>query len=174
MPKSRVQKEEIVKTLAERMAEMKSAVFINYSGLDVKSFETLRKDLRAEEVECNVAKKTLMKLALDEAKLKDVDVKSLEGQVAVAMGFKDEVAPARILKTFQKDNEALEMLGGILEGEYIDQAKVLELANLPSREQLLASVVGSLRAPLSGLVNVLQGNMRGFINSLNAIQEQKA
>ncbi|MBU2235740.1 50S ribosomal protein L10 [Patescibacteria group bacterium] len=174
MPKTRDQKEEIVKTLAERLTEMKSVVFINYSGLNVKSFETLRNQLREEQVECNVVKKTLIERALKQAKLEGIDINSLEGQVAVAMGFNDEVAPARILRTFQKDNEALDMLGGILEGNYIDKAKVLELADLPSREQLLAQFVGSLRAPLSGLVNVLQGNMRGLINALNAIQEQKA
>ncbi|MFA6271907.1 MAG: 50S ribosomal protein L10 [Patescibacteria group bacterium] len=174
MPKTRVQKEEIVKTLVERLSGMKSAVFINYSGLNVKSFENLRQLLRDEEVECNVAKKTLIKRALDEVKLEGMDIKGLDGQIAVAMGFKDEVAPARILKKFQKDNVTLQILGGILEGSYIEQAKVMELANLPSREQLLAQVVGSLRAPLVGIVNVLQGNMRGFIYALNAIKEQKA
>lgn len=173
MPKSKQQKEEVVNTLSDRFSNMKSAVFVDYSGLNVKSVEQLRSSLREEEVSYQVAKKTLIKLALEKAGLKDIDVMSLSGQIAVATSEQDEVMPARLLKKFQKDNEALAILGGILEKKYAERARILELADLPTRDELIARVIGSIRAPLSGLVNVLQGGMRNFVNVLSAIKDQK-
>jgi len=99
---------------------------------------------------------------------------SLPGQIAVAASEQDEVMPARLLKKFQKDNEALAILGGILEKKFVAEAKILELADLPTRDELIARVIGSIRAPLAGLVNVLQGGMRNFLNVLSAIKDQKA
>ncbi|PIS42600.1 MAG: 50S ribosomal protein L10 [Candidatus Kerfeldbacteria bacterium CG08_land_8_20_14_0_20_40_16] len=174
MPKSKQQKEEILNQLTDRLNKMKSAVFVDYSGLNVKSVEQLRSSLREEDVSYQVAKKTLIKLALEKAGLKEIDIMSLPGQIAVAASEQDEVMPARLLKKFQKDNEALAILGGILEKKFVAEAKILELADLPTRDELIARVIGSIRAPLAGLVNVLQGGMRNFLNVLSAIKDQKA
>ena len=174
MPKSKQQKEEILNQLTDRLNKMKSAVFVDYSGLNVKSVEQLRKSLREEDVSYQVAKKTLIKLALEKAGLKEIEIMPLVGQIAVATSEQDEVMPARLLKKLQKDNEALAILGGILENKFVAAAKVLELASLPTRDELIARVIGSIRAPLSGLVNVLQGGMRNFVNVLSAIKDQKA
>jgi large subunit ribosomal protein L10 len=86
--------------------------------------------------------------------------------------MEDEVAPAKEITLFAKKNAAIEILGGILERKFIDDAMVRKLALLPSREQLHAQVVGTIAAPLSGLVNVFAGNMRGLVNVLNNHKEK--
>lgn len=173
MAQTRQQKEETVKQLADRFQKMKALVFVDYSGLKVKNVEDLRKILRKQEIDYQVVKKTLLKLAFKSAGLENIKLDSLQGQIAIALGYQDEVMPARLLKQFQKENEALTILGGMIEGKYLEETKVLELANLPTREELLTKVVISIKAPLSGIVNVLQGGMRNFINVLSAIKTQK-
>jgi large subunit ribosomal protein L10 len=104
----------------------------------------------------------------------DVDTKAYAGGVVSIFGTGDEVAPAQIIATFAKTHDVMTIFGGILEGKYIDAIKVTELSKLPSKEQLYAQLVGTLNAPISGFVNVLAGNLRGLVQVLNAIKEQKA
>ena len=100
----------------------------------------------------------------------------LEGPTALAYSTEDAVAPAKILKEFIKETktEALTVKVGICDGQVIDAAGVEALANLPSREELLAKLVGSMQAPISGLVNVLQGNIRNMVYVLDAVRAKKA
>lgn len=173
MPKTRTEKEEVIKRLVDRLNRTKIAVFVDYSGLNVKKVENLRKSLRQEEVDYEVIKKTLLKLALAKTDFKEIEVATLKGQLGIVFGYQDEILPAKLIKNFQKENESLTILGGILEKKFINQAKVQELASLLSRDELLAKVVYCLRAPLVGLVNVLQGSMKKLIFVLAAIKEQK-
>jgi len=172
MAKTRKKKEELVKDLNEKIKDSKSLIFANFDGLKVKEVEELRKNCRAENVDYLVAKKTLMKKAFKENGI-EIDNSVFDKEVAVAFGREDEVAPARILKDFSKDHEALQAFGGVLEGEFVGQEKVMALANLPSKEELLAKVVGSIKAPVSGFVNVLSGNLRNLVYVLNAIKDSK-
>lgn len=174
MPKTRQEKEVAVKDLTDKVEKAKSMVFVNFKGLKVKEVEELRKTCRAENVEYLVAKKTLMKLAFDKAGISGGNPRELDSSVATVFGYDDEVAPARIIQTFAKDHEALQTIGGVLEKNFVDQAKVIELSRLPSRDELLAKVVGSINAPISGFVNVLAGNLRGLVGVLNAIKESKS
>ena len=98
----------------------------------------------------------------------------MEGQLAFVYGGEDEVSAAKIISKLGKDNENLKMLGGVLEGKAMDQAEITALSKLPSKDELLAKVVGSLKAPISGFVNVLGGNLRGLVYTLKAIKEQKS
>lgn len=172
MPKTRVQKEELISKLDEKLINAKSAVLVDYKGLKVKETEELRKTLRTKDVDFHITKNTLVKIALKKQGI-EFDQAIFKKPVAIAFASSDEVAPAKEIELFTKKHEALEILAGILEKKMIDAAAVKQLASLPSREQLLARVVGSIASPLSGMVNVMAGNLRGLVNVLNAYKEAK-
>jgi large subunit ribosomal protein L10 len=173
MPKIRAKKEEEVNHLVEQFKKSKSVVFTAFEGLTVAESEQLRRKLEAEKVTLQVSKKTLLKKALDQAEVgKDLNFEGLKGNVATAFG-NDEVAPAKILAEFAKNHDKLKLNFGLLEGNFIGLDKVKELATLPSRIELIAKAVGSIKAPLSGMVNVLAGNLRGLVNVLNSLKDKK-
>ncbi len=164
------QKQQLVKEIRERLAKMKAAVFADYTGLSVAKLTALRRKLLAQSSELKVAKKTLIDLSFKQGGIANVDTKNMSGQVMVAFGYEDEVAPAKILNDFSRQNEQLEILGGILENKFIDKLGVLSLAKLPSRQELFGKLVGTIAAPMSGLLNVLQGNLRGLVRVLFQIK----
>lgn len=167
------QKKEIVADLSEKLKNSKAAVFSDFKGLLVKDMMALRKELRKEKIDFKVAKKTLIELALKNAKI-DASVKNMEGQLAVAISQEDEVAAAKIMAKVAKENENLKILGGILEMKFLGKEEIMALSKLPSKDELLAKLVGTLNAPVSGFVNVLAGNIRGLINVLKAVADNKA
>ncbi len=173
MPKTKQQKEETVKMLADKMKEAKSLIFINFRGLKVKEVEELRRKCRQEEIDYLVAKKTLINLAFKESGLNDISSKKLENEVATVFGIKDEVTPAKIIQDFAKSHESLNIIGGLIEGKFISREKIIELSKLPSKDQLLSMVIGSIKAPVSGFVNVLSGNLRSLLYVLNAVKDSK-
>lgn len=173
MAKSKQTKEQAVQVLVEGLKNSKSAVFANFQGLKVSESEELRAICRKQGIKYIASKKTLLGRALKELGL-DVDTGSFEGGPAVVFGTEDEVAPAQIVAKFAKAHQAISLFGGILEGAFIDTKKVTELSALPSKQELLAKMVGSLNAPISGFVNVLAGNLRGLVRVLSAIKETKA
>jgi large subunit ribosomal protein L10 len=120
-----------------------------------------------------VVKKTLLKKAFSELQYPGSELENLKGNVSIATSSQDEVAPAKALDAFIKDNEMVSFVGGILEQQWIGADKVKALAKLPSRDQLIAQTVGTIKAPLSGFVNVLAGNLRGLVNVLKAVGEKK-
>ena len=166
MPKTREQKENLVKSLEEKFAKAKSAVLINYKGLKVKETEELRAKVRAAQAEMNVAKNTLVKIAIKGSGI-EVSDEILDQPLAIAFAYVDEVAPVKEIGLYAKEHEALEILGGVLEHKFISADDVKKLAALPSKEELYAKMVGSVALPLSGMVNVLQGNIRGLVNVLS-------
>jgi len=173
MAKTKEQKTKLIESLDQKVEKMKSAVIVEYKGLKVKQIEELRNLLREKKVEFNVTKNTLVRITLKKYGI-EVDESVLKRPVAIAFAMEDEVAPAKEITLFAKKNEAVQILGGILEKKYIDEVAVKQLALLPTREQLLAQVVGTISAPLSGFVNVMSGNMRGLVNALNALKDKKA
>lgn len=114
-----------------------------------------------------------MKIALDKSDFKDVKLEKQSGPLAVAFGYEDEVAPAKLCWQFAKKNKALEITGGILEKDILTKEEIENLAKLPGKDELIAKVVGSIGAPISGFVNVLAGNLRGLVGVLGAIKDQK-
>lgn len=174
MSKTKEQKRTILKQLNDKIAKAKSIIFTKYSGLTVKENEDLRLRLRQENNEYYVAKKTLFGLALKDKAIAGLDIKKLEGQIAAIFGYSDEVSPAKIVGQFKKDKEGkIEFVGGILENKYIGISEVVNLATLPSKQELYAKIVGSINAPVSGLVNALAGNFRNLTGVLNTISEKK-
>ncbi|KKW43004.1 MAG: 50S ribosomal protein L10 [Candidatus Magasanikbacteria bacterium GW2011_GWA2_56_11] len=173
MAKTKQVKADALTDLAAHIKESKSVVFANFQGLKVKESEDLRGKCREENVYYVATKKTLLNKALRDAGL-EIDIKGFQGGIAAIFGLQDEVAPAQITARFAKTHEVVGIFGGVLEGRFIDAAKVKALAELPSKQQLLGQLVGTLNAPISGFVNVLAGNIRGLVTALNAIKEQKA
>lgn len=174
MAKTKKQKREILTNLKEKVSRAKSIVFAHFSGISAKESEELRIGLKKEKGEYYVAKKTLLKIALDEQKFGEVNMGEAGGQMAVIFGYEDEVAPAKIVDKFIKGREnKLAFVGGVLENKFISAAEVKVLAALPGRQELYAKIVGSINAPVSGFVNALAGNLRNLVYVLKAIEEKK-
>ncbi len=173
MAKTREQKEADVAALAEAFSASKIAVMTDYRGLNVSAISQLRNNLREADISYKVSKNTLIKVAIANTNLKDADTSVFSGPMAIAFG-NDEAQTCKIIADFAKDNQKLNILGAINEsGETLSREVVLELAKLPSRDVLIAQVVGTIAAPLSGFVRVLNGNITQFLYALGAIQEKK-
>ncbi|HRY52415.1 MAG TPA: 50S ribosomal protein L10 [Candidatus Portnoybacteria bacterium] len=168
---TKAQKQDIVKDLTDKLKKAKAAVFADYTGMSVAKLTELRRKLRSKDNELKVAKKTLIDLAVKNAGISNLDARNLPGQMMVVMGFSDEVASAKTIFEFDKKGEQVKILGGILENNFIDKQGVLSLAKLPSKQELLAKAVGSMAAPLTGMLNVLQGNIRGLVQVLSQIKK---
>ncbi len=166
------QKKELVKDLAEKIKTAKSIVFADFKGIKVKDLTLLKKELRKEKVDFRVVKKTFINIAFKETGI-EMDAKKMDGQVAISIAKEDEIAPAKILSKFAKNNENLKIISGILESKILSKEEIKALASLPSKDELLAKLVGTINAPVSGFVNVLAGNMRGLVQALKAISESK-
>jgi large subunit ribosomal protein L10 len=174
MAKSRKQKEATLGDLTAQLGKAKSVVFADVKGLNVKDATEFRNQARKEHIGVLVAKKTLLRLAFKEAGYAGVDPGALQGSLVMVTGYDDEVAPAKLAAEFAKEHEALKIVAGVLERKLVDAASITALSKLPSRQELIAKLVGTINAPLSGFVNVLAGNLRGLVNVMNAIKEKKA
>jgi len=170
---ARPEKEAVVKELTDKFTSAKSLVITDYLGLNVAEMTELRSKLREAGVEFKVVKNTLATIAANDVEMEGM-TDYFSGPTAIAFGEDDAVSPAKVLVEFAKDHEVLEIKAGLLNGEIISKEKVESLAEIPSREELLAKAFASMKAPLSGLVNVLQGNIRGLVQVLNQIKEEKA
>jgi len=173
MPVSRQEKEAIVDGLREKFQNSQVIILTDYMGLDVAAMNKLRAKMRAAESEFQVVKNTLTKRVAREMGLEGLDP-YLQGPTALASSSKDPAAPAKVLKEITKEHKELEIKAGVLEGRVVDVTAIKALADLPSREVLLAQVVGGMQAPLSGFVGALQGLLRNFVYALEAIRKQKA
>ncbi len=175
MPKENTinQKRVVVDEISARMKAAKAIVFADHRGLTVEQDTELRSALRKAGIEYKVVKNTLTRFAAKENGLDGLDT-YLNGPTAMASSDSDPVAPAKVLSEYVKKYDKLELKVGVVEGKIIDVDGIKSLADLPSREVLVARVLGGLNAPISGFVNVLNGNIRGLVVALNAIAEQKA
>jgi len=172
MPQTKQQKQEIVEDLKEKMKSQKAVVFFDFTGLKVKDFSNLRKKIKAAGDSLKVAKKTLLSLAFKKEGI-DIDFKKMAGEIAIVFGYKDEIAPAKTVWQFSQENKNVKILGGFLENKFFETDRMIELAKLPGRKELLARFVGTVSAPVSNFVSVLQGNIKGLIVALNAISNTK-
>lgn len=161
-----------VAELKDLLTSSKGVVLVDYCGLTVAEDTELRSKMREAGVKYMVAKNTFIRIAAQEAGIEGLDA-YLEHNTAVAFSAEDPVAPAKILNDFSKDHKALEIKAGVLDGKVIGLDEVKTVAELPSREELLAKLVGSMQAPISGLVNVLQGTIRNFVYTLEAVRQKK-
>ena len=149
------QKQKIVADLAELMKNSASGVLVNYQGITVEDDTKMRKALREAGVKYMVQKNTLTGRACDIAGLSDMK-SHLTGMTAIAISETDPIAPAKVLKEYAEKVESFSILAGYLDGAVVDAATVIELADSPSKETLIAKFLGSIQSPLYGLAYALK------------------
>ena len=147
-------KQPIVQAIADDVKDAASVVLVDYRGLTVAQDTELRKQLREAGIIYKVCKNTMMKRAFEGTDFAQLD-EHLEGPSAIAISKDDATAPARILCKFAKDAKALELKAGVVEGTVYDVAGLTELSKIPSREELLSKLLGSLQSPVTNLARVL-------------------
>ena len=166
------EKQKITEDLHERFSKSAIVVVTDYKGLDVSAMNDLRRKLREEDIEFQVAKNTLLMRAA-----KDTEVALIEdyfkGPSAVALSYTDPVAPAKILAQFAKDNQKLEIKGGVLKNKVLDVDAIKALAKLPSREVLLGQLLSVLNEVPTSFVRTIAEIPRSLLNVLTAIRDQK-
>lgn len=167
----RTEKGAVVGDLRERVEAAVGVVLADFTGLDVPTLLELRRLCRNEDVSFHVVKNTLAKRAFSETELSGLEG-FLTGPTAIAYSTSDAVAPAKVLWRFREEHGRPEFKAGYLEGRVLDSTEIAAVATLPSREELLAKVVGSLASPLRGLVCVLGGPLRGLVRVLTQVSER--
>ncbi|HJB83516.1 MAG TPA: 50S ribosomal protein L10 [Candidatus Mediterraneibacter intestinavium] len=148
-------KQPIVEAIAEEIKDAQSVVLVDYRGLTVAQDTELRKQLREAGVVYKVYKNTMMKRAFEGTPCEGLE-SCLEGPSAIAVSKDDATAPARILCKFAKDAPALELKGGVVEGNVYDVAGLTELSKIPSREELLSRLLGSMQSPIANFARVIK------------------
>ncbi|HKU17979.1 MAG TPA: 50S ribosomal protein L10 [Candidatus Saccharimonadales bacterium] len=163
-------KHAVVAEVTESLESSKMTVVAKYQGTTVKAIQQLRRDARASGTKVRVVKNRLAVKAIKNVDaLKAVDTSALTGQLLYAFNSKDEVAPAQALATFAKQNPSIEFVGAITaQGAFIDASKVKALADLPSKNDLIAQVVATLASPLNDMVSGLSGNLHALLDGIEA------
>lgn len=172
MALTRQQKEAQVAAVEQSLSSAMAVAFMTYDAMGVEQVEELRDRLFAEGVTMRVLPKRLLRLVLKNLSI-DFDPTQHEGQFAVVWGS-DAVAPAKVIHSFAKEHENIKLVAGALEGKVLSQAEVTALAQLLSREELLAKLVGTLVNPIRGIQGVLTGVQREAVYVLHAIAEKKS
>ena len=166
------EKQQIAEDLRDRLSKSAIIVLTDYKGLDVAAMNDLRRKLRAEEIEYQVVKNTLLIRAAEDndiALIKDY----FKGPSAIALSYEDPVAPAKVLSQFAKENKKLEIKVGVMNGQVLDADAIKALATLPSREVLLGQLLSALNAIPTSFVRTLAEVPRSFVSVLAAIRDQK-
>lgn len=159
--KNRREKEEKIAQIQEKLGNAKNIVLATYQGLNVEEDTELRRKLRTENVEYKVYKNTLVTIAAKNLGMDDI-VPYLQGPVSIAFDYEDETRPARLLNEFAKTHKKLELKAGMISGKVYDQDQIKQIANVPSKDVLIAKFLGSIKSPLSN-----------FAYLLNAVKEKK-
>jgi large subunit ribosomal protein L10 len=167
----KAEKSDMIQHLLEKVNASPFMFVVDYTGLTVDKFEELRKRLRGAGAEMHVFKNTLVKKAAERAGYPDEIGSALTGQSAVVTGEKDVCAAAKVMKTFAAEFEKPKMKGGVMDGKYLDANGIKVLADLPSREVLLAQLLGVLQAPASQLVRLLNEPAASLARVLKAKSE---
>ncbi len=174
MPKSREQKQEIIKDLQDKIARQKASVFVDFGASPAKKIFQFRDELKTAGCLMQVVKKSLLEKALQQVQGEFLEkIKDIKGQIAMIFGFTDEVSPAKISYYASKKNDQIKILAGILGKDFLGQERVMELAKLPSKPELLGKLLSSMQAPISNFVYALNGNIKGLTTILFRISETK-
>lgn len=166
-------KSEKIDAIKAKAEKAQVAVLTEYKGYSVEEITNLRRALQKEGGDYMVTKNTLAKLAF---KGTDFEVlsDSMTGPIAIAFGFNDQVSPAKAVSKFIKDTKKGVILGGALDGKLLDAKEVEALAKLPSKEELIAKILGSINSPASGIVGSVNAVMAQLTRAMAAVRDQKA
>jgi large subunit ribosomal protein L10 len=162
-----------VQAITERMEAAQSMILADYSGLTVEQMTKFRSECRDKAIDCRVVKNRLAKIACDNA---DVAVMKdhLKGPTAILFGLESQVDPAKVVVDFAKDNEAMEIKGGLVDGQFLDPNQVVALSKVPSKEELYAKMMGSINSPVTGVAMATNAVVAGLARVIDAVAQQKA
>ena len=167
-----VGKKEKIAELKAILAEAKGLYLADFTGIDVEAVNELRNKLRDAEVHYHVIKNRLAIRAAEEAGIAGLK-EHFTGPTAIAYSNEDPIVPAKILQDFADDGGKMLIKSGYMDGKVLPADEVQVIAKLPSRDELLSKVVGSVQSPLYGFIAVLNGLLRGLVGVLSAVEEQK-
>lgn len=170
---ARPEKVAAVTAIAERLRSAQSIVLADYTGLTVEKMTAFRALCRAKGVECRVVKNRLALIAADQADLEALKT-HLKGPTALILGLQSQVEPAKVTVEFAKDNEALRVKGGVLDGRFLAPAAVASLAKTPDREVLLAQIMAGINGPARALATATNGVVAALTRAVDAVAKQKA
>ena len=168
----RSEKKYVVQSIAQMIDGSDYCYFVTYAGLKVKAFEQLRNDLAKQNASCHVLKNSLIRKAAAELKIDALDALDLTQSTAMVYGTGDCGAVAKLLAEFGKKNEQVKTKGGYLDDAYLSPADVTAIADLPSREVILAMLLGLIQAPARNLVSVINQGVAQVVNVTNAYKEK--
>ena len=165
-------KENKISQMKEKIDKAQVAIVTEYKGYTVEEITKLRRALQKTEGDYMVTKNTLAKLAVKDTPY-EVLADSLKGPIAIAFGFGDQVAPAKALSDFIKDTKKGEILAAAMDGKLMSAAEAKALANLPSRAEIYAKMLGCINSPASGIVGGINGVMSALVRAVAAVRDQK-
>ena len=170
---SKESKKNYIEEMKKNFSSNESVMIAQYQGLNVNELDELRKQLREKGILFKVTKNTLTRLASKDAKLVNVD-DFLVGQIGVAYSFDDQVAPAKVIKDFIKDNQDLEVIGIIFEGKRFEGVEFKSISNLPNREDLYSKLLSVFSQPMTNLASTLNGAMSKLAYTLESLKQTKS
>jgi len=166
-------KNDKIDDIKESISKAKVAIVSDYRGLSVADITNLRRKLQKEDGDYTVVKNTLAKIAIKDTQFEGLE-EFLKGPSAIAFGFGDEVAPAKVILQYLKEaKKTNEVKGGVLDGKIISASDVKAISNLPSKQELLAKIMGSLNSPASGIANSLSAIQRKLVYAMEEVRKQK-
>lgn len=165
-------KNEKLEEIKQAVSNAKVAIVTDYRGYTVEEITGLRRELQKEGAEYTVVKNTLAKIAIKDTSYEPM-AELFKGPVAVAFGFEDQVSPAKILTKYIKQVKKGEIKGAVLDGKLLSAKEVDALAKLPSREELLAKMLGSINSPATGIVMCVSGVMSALTRAVEEVRKQK-
>ena len=165
-------KQEKIEAMKENFAKAKVAVVTEYRGLSVEEITKLRRALQKENSDYMVTKNTLAKVASKGTQFEVLE-EVLKGPVAIAFGFADEVAPAKVLKKFIKEAKKGQIIAAAMDGKLLNAKETEVLADLPSKEELYAKMLGCINSPATGIAGAVNAVMSGLVRALDQVAKQK-
>lgn len=168
------QKTEMVAELVELLNGAQGVYLLNFNRVSVKEDRELRAEFKKADIKYRVAKNTLIKRAFDAIGGYDIPEQYLKGQTGLVIGYADPIAPAKILKDYTKKNEKVQVKAAVIEKQVYDGTKLAQVASLPTRPELIAGILGSLEAPISGIVGSINAVMRDLASVIEEAAKKRA
>jgi large subunit ribosomal protein L10 len=170
----RSEKDQIIAAVKERAGRAKSMFFADFTGITVEQVSELRREFRKSSIDYQVVKNTLARKALAEMGGFDKVSAHLEQPTAIAFGYDDPVAPAKIIRKFREKNDKLRVKVCVVENRVYEGSQLDEIAKLPTRGEIISGILGSIQAPVSGVAGAINAVMRDLVSVIDAIEKKKA
>lgn len=170
----RSEKEQIIAEVKEMIGRARGMYFADFSGITVEQITDLRREFRKSNIDYRVVKNTLVRKALESATGYDKVIPKLVSHTGIAFGYEDPIAPAKIIKKFREKHDKLNVKVCVIEQQVFDGAQLDDIAKLPSRAEIISSILGSIQAPIAGVIGAVGGVVRDLVNVIDAIEKKKA